>query len=110
MKKFFDIITAYICTHLYLWCLFSLGTRKKHNKGKTMKTLYLDCTNGVSGDMVLHALAELAGIECAQLPALEIHSHDHDHTHSHGHDHHGYRHRRCGLYCTYRDYGGQYGS
>ena len=52
-----------------------------------MKTLYLDCTNGVSGDMVLHALAELAGIECAQLPALEIHSHSHDHGHTHDHDH-----------------------
>ena len=52
-----------------------------------MKTLYLDCTNGVSGDMVLHALAELAGIECAQLPALKTHSHDHDHTHDHHHDH-----------------------
>lgn len=66
-----------------------------------MKTLYLDCTNGVSGDMVLHALAELAGIDHDALEPLHIHVHEHSHggySHSHEHTHadhdhaHGHTH------------------
>ncbi len=52
-----------------------------------MKTLYFDCTNGVSGDMVLHALTELAGIERNDLAPLHIHTHEHSHEHDHAHDH-----------------------
>lgn len=54
-----------------------------------MKTLYFDCKNGISGDMVLKALMYLSGrreeIEEA-LKCEHLHSHDdhHDHHHSHG--------------------------
>lgn len=57
-----------------------------------MKTLYIDCTNGVSGDMVLRALNDLAGTagESAPLKCVHhehAHSHDHEHDHGHHHDH-----------------------
>ena len=45
-----------------------------------MKTLYIDCSAGVSGDMLMNALKEIAGTN-------DIHLHLHDHTHSHDHDH-----------------------
>lgn len=41
-----------------------------------MKTLYIDCTSGVSGDMVLTALSEIAG---GDLETPEVHGHDHGH-------------------------------
>ena len=45
-----------------------------------MKTLYIDCTNGVSGDMVLRALNDLAGTAGESVPLKHVH---HEHTHSH---------------------------
>ena len=60
-----------------------------------MKTLYLDCTNGVSGDMVLRALAELAGFDHDALTPLHIHAHEHSHggySHSHEHIHADHNH------------------
>ena len=59
-----------------------------------MKTLYIDCTNGVSGDMVLHALSSLAGTEGAEL-ALEPAACDHEGSDALGHcAHHGaHRHK-----------------
>ena len=56
-----------------------------------MKTLYIDCTNGVSGDMVLRALQNLAGTEGESAPLKQVHEHHHDHGHDHGHTHdHGH--------------------
>jgi uncharacterized protein (DUF111 family) len=73
--------------------LFVVPVIQWADKGKTMKTIYFDCTNGVSGDMVLHALTELAGIEHDALAPLHVHTHEHthshDHSHSHDHDGHG---------------------
>ena len=76
-----------------------------------MKTIYLNCENGVSGDMVLSALADLtedpAAIrahigriaEFIEKKAsggeaeLGIHSHGHHgHEHHHGHGHHHHEH------------------
>lgn len=78
-----------------------------------MKTIYLNCHNGVSGDMVLNALIDLtedptavrANIEkTAELIAekgshahnheeVGIHSHMHHHDHDHAHEHHhGHEH------------------
>lgn len=72
-----------------------------------MKALYIDCTNGVSGDMVLMALTELGADEAEiEKTVMKIdmgscccdhdhehghghdHEHHHDHDHEHGHDHH----------------------
>ena len=55
-----------------------------------MKTLYFDCTNGVSGDMVLKALSELGtcGMEVTEKMNEENFSkdcsHEHVHVHAHG--------------------------
>ena len=86
-----------------------------------MKTIYLDCRNGISGDMVLNALADLSEDPSSVRSNIEkvsalieekssgehaheelgIHSHghghhhghDHGHHHEHGHDHdHGHHH------------------
>ena len=69
-----------------------------------MKTLYIDCTNGVSGDMVLSALNCLAGTagESAPLKAAHTHEHHHDHDHEHHHDHdHEHSHEHHGR--SYED-------
>lgn len=58
-----------------------------------MKKIYLNCENGVSGDMVLNALIDLN--EDPQAVRSEIHrishqigaSHEHQHDHEHDHDH-----------------------
>ena len=77
-----------------------------------MKTIYLNCENGVSGDMVLNALADLtedpASVRAHMQRVAEFiekktsggqeelgihshghhhHDHDHSHDHEHGHDH-----------------------
>ena len=55
-----------------------------------MKTLYIDCTAGVSGDMLLSALTEIAGekIEVPEIHGGHTHEHGHeDHDHEHHHDH-----------------------
>ena len=53
-----------------------------------MKTIYFDCKNGISGDMVLKALMDLSGQRKAIEEALRnehLHTHDdHDHNHAHG--------------------------
>lgn len=59
--------------------------------------LYIDCTNGISGDMFCRCLTELCGdiafVESQQklisdeLHHEEQHKHSHDHGHSHDHDH-----------------------
>ena len=66
-----------------------------------MSKLYIDCTNGISGDMVLMALKEL-GAEADIEEALHYqppeehhhhhHDHDHDHHHHHDHDHEHHHH------------------
>ena len=82
-----------------------------------MKTVYIDCTNGISSDMVLKALLSAGADEkfvenCQekmhqamhQQDVLGGHSHDHGHEHPHGHEHvhdHGHEHSH--------DHGGQRG-
>ena len=67
-----------------------------------MRKIYIDCTAGVSGDMVLNALIGLtedpdavrANIErIAEIIEVkgEEHAHTHEHTHEHMH-HHGHEH------------------
>ena len=61
-----------------------------------MKTLYIDCRNGICSDMVLSALRGL-GIDidpeevtakvCEAYNSGHSHSHSHDHDHEHGHEH-----------------------
>ncbi|MCQ2545588.1 MAG: LarC family nickel insertion protein [Clostridia bacterium] len=50
-----------------------------------MKTLYIDCSNGVSGDMLRKALDELAGLE-TEMPK-EVHDQGEE---GHGHSHRSY--------------------
>jgi len=55
-----------------------------------MKTIYFDCKNGISGDMVLNALMDLSGQRNDIEEALKnehLHTHDHHDDHDH-HDHH----------------------
>lgn len=62
-----------------------------------MKTLFFDCKNGISGDMVLHALMELSGIKEqiteALKQSLETHHECEQHKHnSHENDCHAQEH------------------
>lgn len=72
-----------------------------------MKTLFFDCKNGISGDMVLHALMELSGIKAQIAETLKQsletqhecdqhkhNSHEHD---CHAHEHHHHIHGRSWL-------------
>lgn len=55
-----------------------------------MKTIYFDCKNGISGDMVLNALMDLSGQRNDIEEALKnehLHTHDRHDDHDH-HDHH----------------------
>ncbi len=72
-----------------------------------MTKIYIDCTNGISGDMVLMALKELgaeADIEDAlhyQPPEEHHHHHHHDHDHEH-HDHdHDHEHGHSHSHASY---------
>lgn len=51
-----------------------------------MSRIYIDCTNGISSDMVLMALRGL-GAEADLTGKLHFHEHDHEHEHEHGHGH-----------------------
>lgn len=63
-----------------------------------MKRIYLNCENGISGDMVLNALIDLN--EDPQAVRTEIHRishligapHEHHHEHNHDHDEHVHEH------------------
>ena len=88
-----------------------------------MKTLYFDCSSGISGNMTLGALLEIIGDENYLLEELkklnvdgykieiskqvkngikgtyvdvildEDHTHEHEHEHHHDHEHHHHEHR-----------------
>ena len=49
-----------------------------------MSRIYIDCTNGISSDMVLMALR---GLGAAADLTGKLHFHEHHHAHEHGHDH-----------------------
>ena len=49
-----------------------------------MSRIYIDCTNGISSDMVLMALRGL-GAEADLTGKLHFHDHAHEHDHSHAH-------------------------
>ena len=92
-----------------------------------MKTIYFNCENGVSGDMVLNALADLCEDPAAVRANIErvaalieekgsgahaheelgIHSHGHHHGgHEHGHNHghgHGHDHGGDQFHRSYRE-------
>lgn len=56
-----------------------------------MKKIYIDCTGGVSGDMIARALTELAACVCGaepEKPVLPASGHEYHH------DHHDHRHGR----------------
>lgn len=56
-----------------------------------MKTLYFDCTNGISGDMLLKGLMKISGAEKEIEEAMKnerLHGHHHHDGHDHGHAHH----------------------
>ncbi|MBQ7605615.1 MAG: DUF111 family protein [Firmicutes bacterium] len=64
-----------------------------------MKTLYIDCRNGICSDMVLSALRglgididpeEITAKVCEAYNSGHSHSHSHDHDHDHEHGHYGY--------------------
>ena len=69
----------YICVQFHI---------KKQITGRNqtgrMKSIYIDCTAGISGDMLLRALQELAG----QYEHHKAHQHEHHEGHEHGHGHH----------------------
>ncbi|MCI5536986.1 MAG: LarC family nickel insertion protein, partial [Clostridiales bacterium] len=61
-----------------------------------MKVLYFDCTNGISGDMLLNALMELGECRAEVEAAINNeslshvhHSHNEENAHHHDHTHHG---------------------
>ena len=57
-----------------------------------MSSIYIDCTNGISSDMVLMALRGL-GAQADLTGKLHFHGRDHDHGHAHEHEHdHGHTH------------------
>ena len=62
-----------------------------------MKTLYFDCTNGISGDMLLKGLMKISGAEkeieeAMKNACLSAHHHHDGHDHGHAHHHHGHEH------------------
>jgi uncharacterized protein (DUF111 family) len=79
-----------------------------------MKTIYFNCENGVSGDMVNMALKQLLG-ESEENAMEEVekfkvnlhdfsHLHDHDHNHGHDHDNHGHDHDHHGEHTHDHDH------
>ena len=61
-----------------------------------MKVLFFDCTNGISGDMLLNALMELGECRAEVEAAINNeslshvhHSHNEENAHHHDHTHHG---------------------
>ena len=69
----------YICVHFHI-----LKQITGRNQTGRMKSIYIGCTAGISGDMLLRALQELA----RQYEHHKAHQHEHHEGHEHGHGHH----------------------
>lgn len=67
-----------------------------------MSRIYIDCTNGISSDMVLMALRGL-GAEADLTGKLHFHEHTHMHGHEHEHDH-GHEHAHDHEYAHGHDH------
>ena len=70
-----------------------------------MSRIYIDCTNGISSDMVLMALRGL-GAEADLTGKLHFHerTHTHDHEHMHDHEHtHDHEHAHGHDHASYQD-------
>ena len=66
-----------------------------------MRTLYLNCENGVSGDMVLNALTDLT--DDPEAVRSEIHHISHGIGHSHTHHEHAHEHEHSHFHRSYSE-------
>lgn len=70
-----------------------------------MSRIYIDCTNGISSDMVLMALRGL-GAKADLTGLIHMHGHEHAYGHTHEHEHghtHDHGHEHTHVQASYQD-------